>query len=61
VGSAVVLFVAYRCLRDGVVVSRGWKVERATSPLVYWLLITLFLLLSGVLFWGAVSLASERF
>jgi hypothetical protein len=61
VGSAVVLLLVYLCLRDGVVPNQGWKVERATRPLLYWLLIALFVLLSGVLFWGGVSLASERF
>jgi hypothetical protein len=60
-GSAVVLFLVYLCLRDGVVPNQGWKVERATRPLLYWLLIALFVLLSGVLFWGGVSLASERY
>jgi hypothetical protein len=60
VGSIVVLFLVYRCLRDGVVVSRGLRVERATSPLLYWLLIVLFVLLSGVLFWAALSSASQR-
>jgi hypothetical protein len=61
VGSAVVLFLVYLCLRDGVVPNQGWKVERGTRPLLYWLLIALFVLLSGVLFWGGVSLASARF
>jgi hypothetical protein len=61
VGSAVVLSLVYLCLRDGVVPNRGWKVERATRPLLYWLLIALFVLLSAVLFWAGVSLASERF
>jgi len=60
VGSAVVLFLVYLCLRDGVVPNRGWKVERATRPLLYWFLITLFVLLSGVLFWGGVSLGTSK-
>jgi hypothetical protein len=59
-GSVVILFLTYRCVRDGVVVSRGWRVKRATSPVLYWLLITMFVLLSGVLFWGALSLISQR-
>lgn len=61
VGSAMVLFLVYLCLRDGVVPNRGWKVERASRPLLYWLLITLFVLLSATLLWGGVSLAFEHF
>jgi hypothetical protein len=60
VGSVVILFLTYRCLRDGAVVSRGLRVERATNPLLYWLLIVLFVLLSGVLFWGALFLPPQR-
>jgi hypothetical protein len=56
VGSVVIWFLVYRCLKDGVVVSRGWRVERATRPVLYWLLMALFVLLSVVLLWAAISL-----
>lgn len=58
--STVILFLVYLCLRDGVVPNQGWKVERATRPLLYWLLIALFVFVSGVLMWGGISLVSER-
>jgi hypothetical protein len=57
VGSAAIWFIIYRCLKDGVVVSRGWRVERAARPVLYWLLIALFALLSVVLVWAAISTA----
>jgi len=53
----VIWFVVYRCLRDGVVVSRGWRVERANRPVLYWLHIVLFVLLSCVILWTAIHTA----
>jgi hypothetical protein len=57
VGFVMIWFVVYRCLRDGVVVSRRWRVERASRPVLYWLLIVLFVLLSCVIVWAAIHTA----
>jgi hypothetical protein len=59
-GAVVVWFLVYRCLKDGVVVSRGWTVARATRPALYWLVIALFVLLSGVLLGSAMFVLRVR-
>jgi hypothetical protein len=48
------LFV-YLCLRNGVALNRGYVIERETRPLLYWLLILLYLLFALAVLWMAID------
>lgn len=50
--AATALFFAYLCVRDGRLPNRGWVVDRATKPLLYWVFVSMYLLLAAGLFWG---------
>jgi hypothetical protein len=45
------LLFIYLCLRDGVVLNRGFSVERRTKPRLYWLIIVFYLLFSLAILW----------
>jgi hypothetical protein len=44
------LFFTVLCLRDGIVLNRGFIVDRARKPRLYWLFIALYLAFSAILF-----------
>jgi hypothetical protein len=48
------------CLRDGVLLQRGYRIERRRQPVLYWVLVGLSILLMTGLLTAGVSLVIGR-
>jgi hypothetical protein len=46
------------CLRDGVMLQRGYEIERHRRPVLYWVLIALYIALAVGLLTAGVSLVA---
>ena len=59
--STIGFFYVYLCVRDGVVLNRGFVINRQNKPRLYWLLIVLYGLFSlAILVMGIDTMGSGR-